>query len=283
MGDAGLPPPPGDTPQRPDAPPPRPDSLAPPASVGPPSGPPAPFWKRWWFWAIVVVVILIASGGGISQITQTEIGPASPSPVTSATEPPIPSPVETVLVPEVDGKSVDDATAELEAAGLDVSVQTKLTNQHPKGTVVSTAPFPDSSVEVGDTVTLTVAKPFPKIPKVVGKTIANAKRALKNAGFGVGRVTQKASNKKKGTVISQSPAAGTSVRPGRTVSLVTAKPAPQPSSNNCTPGYSPCLPPAPDYDCSGGTGNGPEYTGPVRVTGSDPYDLDSDNDGYGCE
>jgi eukaryotic-like serine/threonine-protein kinase len=91
--------------------------------------------------------------------------------------------VETALVPDVDGKSVDDATTELEAAGWDVSVQTKLTNQHPKGTVVFTAPFPGSSVEVGDTVTLTVAQPLPKIPKVIGKTIANAKRALKNAGF----------------------------------------------------------------------------------------------------
>jgi hypothetical protein len=54
-------------------------------------------------------------------------------------------------------------------------------------------------------------------------------------------------------------------------------------TSNCTPGYSPCLPPASDYDCRGGSGNGPKYTGPVRVTGSDPYDLDRDGDGVGCE
>jgi hypothetical protein len=29
--------------------------------------------------------------------------------------------------------------------------------------------------------------------------------------------------------------------------------------------------------------DGPEYTGPVQVVGSDPYDLDSDGDGYACE
>jgi hypothetical protein len=52
---------------------------------------------------------------------------------------------------------------------------------------------------------------------------------------------------------------------------------------NCTPGYSPCLAPASDYDCRGGSGNGPKYTGPVRVTGSDPYDLDRDGDGKACE
>ena len=51
----------------------------------------------------------------------------------------------------------------------------------------------------------------------------------------------------------------------------------------CTPGYSLCLPPASDYDCEGGSGDGPMYTGQVEITGSDPYDLDSDNDDIGCE
>lgn len=55
-------------------------------------------------------------------------------------------------------------------------------------------------------------------------------------------------------------------------------------TRRCTPGYSPCLPPASDYDCAGGSGDGPKYVqGPVKVTGSDPYGLDSDNDGVGCE
>jgi hypothetical protein len=52
---------------------------------------------------------------------------------------------------------------------------------------------------------------------------------------------------------------------------------------SCTPGYSPCLPPMSDYDCAGGGGNGPGYAqGPIYVTGSDPYDLDSDGDGIAC-
>jgi resuscitation-promoting factor RpfB len=34
----------------------------------------------------------------------------------------------------------------------------------------------------------------------------------------------------------------------------------------------------------GGSGNGLRYVdGPVRVTASDPYDLDSHGDGVGCE
>jgi len=66
-----------------------------------------------------------------------------------------------------------------------------------------------------------------------------------------------------------------------------AKPPPPPPSvqaDNCTTGYSPCLPPASDYDCAGGSGDGPEYAyGPIYVTGSDPYGLDSDSDGVACE
>ena len=51
---------------------------------------------------------------------------------------------------------------------------------------------------------------------------------------------------------------------------------------NCQ-GYDPCLEPGPDVDCAGGSGNGPRYVGRVIVTGSDPYDLDRDGDGIGCE
>jgi hypothetical protein len=59
----------------------------------------------------------------------------------------------------------------------------------------------------------------------------------------------------------------------------TPKPA---TAKDCTPGYKPCLPPMSDYDCKGGQGDGPGYTDRVEVTGSDPYDLDRDGDGFGC-
>jgi hypothetical protein len=43
------------------------------------------------------------------------------------------------------------------------------------------------------------------------------------------------------------------------------------------------MPYASDYDCEGGSGNGPYYTGTVAVVGEDHYGLDSDSDGVGCE
>jgi hypothetical protein len=56
-------------------------------------------------------------------------------------------------------------------------------------------------------------------------------------------------------------------------------------ASECDPNYSgACLDPyASDYDCEGGSGDGPGYTGPVAVVGEDHYGLDADSDGTGCE
>ena len=67
-----------------------------------------------------------------------------------------------------------------------------------------------------------------------------------------------------------------------TTTTTTAAIQPLVGAVNCQ-GYDPCLEPGPDVDCAGGSGNGPRYTGRVIVTGSDPYGLDSDGDGIGCE
>ncbi len=57
------------------------------------------------------------------------------------------------------------------------------------------------------------------------------------------------------------------------------------ASPECDPNYEgACLDPnSSDYDCEGGTGDGPDYTGTVSVIGDDPYDLDRDGDGVACD
>lgn len=58
------------------------------------------------------------------------------------------------------------------------------------------------------------------------------------------------------------------------------------AKRSCHPNYrGRCLKPtASDYDCAGGSGNGPYYvSGPFRVVGSDPFRLDADRDGIACE
>lgn len=102
-----------------------------------------------------------------------------------------------------------------------------------------------------------------------------------------------------GTVISQASKAGTDVRPGASIALVVAKAPPPPppttvppppttaTPRNCDPAYPDvCLHQGiGDYDCAGGSGNGPNYVeGPLQVLPPDPFDLDgNDNDGIGCE
>jgi hypothetical protein len=55
-------------------------------------------------------------------------------------------------------------------------------------------------------------------------------------------------------------------------------------AEECNPNYSGCLDPyASDYDCEGGSGDGPLYTGTVEVKGYDEYGLDDDGDGIGCD
>ncbi|MBF6182469.1 hypothetical protein IU481_29010 [Nocardia otitidiscaviarum] len=66
------------------------------------------------------------------------------------------------------------------------------------------------------------------------------------------------------------------------VAPTTATAAPARASQ-CHASYDPCLPITSDVDCEGGSGNGPVYTGRVRVIGPDEYGLDRDGDGIGCE
>ena len=67
------------------------------------------------------------------------------------------------------------------------------------------------------------------------------------------------------------------------VPTATSEPA---AADPCAPSYpNACLDPsAADYDCAGSGEDGPEFVeGPVRVLGSDPFDLDGyPRDGVGC-
>jgi hypothetical protein len=58
------------------------------------------------------------------------------------------------------------------------------------------------------------------------------------------------------------------------------------AKKKCDPAYKGrCLKPnVADYDCAGGSGDGPYYvSGPFRVVGNDHYRLDADHDGVACE
>lgn len=125
-----------------------------------------------------------------------------------------------------------------------------------------------------------------EIPDLIGQRLSVAREQAESLGLSV-RVRRKASSQDPGTVLRQTPPPGSQADADAPVRLVVAKkkPATQSSSPTCHPSYTgACLDPnASDYDCAGGSGNGPKYTGPVQVVGYDEYGLDTDDDGYGCE
>ncbi|MEV8305975.1 Stk1 family PASTA domain-containing Ser/Thr kinase [Streptomyces flavidovirens] len=95
------------------------------------------------------------------------------------------SPVE---VPDVTGESVEDATSELEDAGLTVKVASgRVTSQEAAGSVARQSAAEGERLAKGDTITLTVSK-GPRmipVPDVVGEKVDDAKSTLKAAGFEV--------------------------------------------------------------------------------------------------
>jgi hypothetical protein len=177
----------------------------------------------------------------------------------------------------------------------------------PSNTSRQAAPAPTSSFSlptVATTLATTSTAPPTTIqkvtvPRLVGLRLARVKDSLADRGL-TAKVTYKSTDRyPAGTVISQSRQAGADILPDTTISLVVAKapppppstapPAPPPTAppRDCHPSYPDvCLrPDASDYDCEGGSGNGPYYvSGPLRVLPPDPFELDgNDNDGWGCE
>jgi hypothetical protein len=117
--------------------------------------------------------------------------------------------------------------------------------------------------------------------------IAEAKAAAERAAASRAAAASKAAAAKaaaaKAAAAKAAAAKAAAARAAAAAAAAAAAP-PTTAEPNCTPGYDPCIPPGPDVDCAGGSGNGPRYVqGPVTVTGNDPYGLDRDHDGTGCE
>jgi resuscitation-promoting factor RpfB len=236
---------------------------------------------------LLVLIGGLAASGSDRGVTGTAPAQA-PASSRSAQPPSSPSTPSRKLarVPAVKGLSLAKAKRKLRAAGVEVGKVDRRPSSERKGTVLKQGVRKGTELEPGSSVPLIVAAPYPRVPSVVGKSKASAIRKLKDAGFKINKTTQTRTSGKDGVVLSQSRPGGTRAKPKAVVRIVISnvqRSSDDGGSSNCTPGYTPCLPPASDYDCRGGTGNGPEYTGRVRVTGPDPYELDDDDDGVGCD
>ncbi len=242
--------------------------------------------------AMLLVVGVVTSPDSTSDAdSATPRAPlASPSHVTTVDPAPQTTPepqVQLARVPVLTGLTLAEARDELRSDHLKGGAIQRRPAAAPPGTVLSQGFRKGQQVAWHSAIPLVIAIPLPHIPAVSGRSASAAAAALRDAGFRVRTIHKTVTSGTEGAVLSQSPEAGQPVRPGALVTIVVAhvvRPltSTPTQSAGCTPGYTPCLPPASDYDCAGGSGDGPKYTGLVHVTGSDPYDLDADGDGLGC-
>src|SRR2546429_1798536 len=132
-----------------------------------------------------------------------------------------------IAVPNVVGQTQAAATSAIIGAGLTVGAVTMQSSSTvAAGSVISESPPAGTKVASGSAVNLVVSTGSTgtsqvAVPDVVGQTQAAAASAITGAGLTVGAVTmQSSSTVAAGSVISESPSAGTKVASGSAVSLV---------------------------------------------------------------
>ena len=134
-----------------------------------------------------------------------------------------------VVVPSVTGLTLEEASSRLSRANLRAKEgATRPSGAAPKGSVVEQSPLAGTSEAAGTVVTLTISggERAAPVPEVAGMSRRDAERALEEAGFGVGTVTQRSSSTARGTVIETSPAGGANaVVPGPITLVLSSGPA----------------------------------------------------------
>jgi len=126
-----------------------------------------------------------------------------------------PRPVD---VPDVTGKTYDEAASMLQAVHLRPQQKGVYSDTVPAGKVVSTTPAAGSTAHVGDSITVNVSKgPRPiQVPDVVGDKDSDAKKILEHAGF---HVEERSLPGGPHEVLHQSPGGGSMAPPGSTVTI----------------------------------------------------------------
>jgi beta-lactam-binding protein with PASTA domain/predicted Ser/Thr protein kinase len=130
----------------------------------------------------------------------------------------------TETVPPVEGESLKQARADIRAAHLTVGrIVRQTSSQYPAGQVIGTDPAAGQMPPAGSRVTVFVSSGPAKVavPDVTTESEAQAKSDLHNAGFQVTVAKQNTSDPTQvGKVINQTPAGGTQLTPGSSVTIV---------------------------------------------------------------
>lgn len=127
------------------------------------------------------------------------------------------------VVPDLVGKTRADAERAIQEAGFVLGeVTERFDPEAPEGTVLEQDPPGGRQTTRGTPISLVVSAGPEKVevPDVVGTSREQAARLLAAAGLALGNVREEASARAAGTVIAQSPGAGTEAKKGSRVDIV---------------------------------------------------------------
>ncbi|MBI2417270.1 MAG: PASTA domain-containing protein [Ignavibacteriales bacterium] len=127
-----------------------------------------------------------------------------------------------VVVPQLAGLSIEEATAKVDEVGLNLVIGgTIFDNDTKKGIVLRQRPFPRDEVKKGRSVYLFVSggKPVVTIPSLVGQTVSQAKLLLARNDLKIGEVTYVPSSIGEGKIVSQEQLAGSTITFGARIAV----------------------------------------------------------------
>lgn len=131
-----------------------------------------------------------------------------------------------ITVPDLSGKTVEEATQTLEKLGLTLEEGDKVyDSEYEEGQIVSQDPTAESKVKKGKVVTVSISKGSKEgsVPNIVGKSYDDAVYLIKKYGYEVGDVTIGKSDMPKDTVISQTPKDGEEAKSGSRINFVVSQ------------------------------------------------------------
>ncbi|MCM1178802.1 MAG: Stk1 family PASTA domain-containing Ser/Thr kinase [Clostridium sp.] len=135
---------------------------------------------------------------------------------------------EMMPVPDVVGKSLEEATTLLKAAGFEVETDEEYSEEVEQDLIISQEPNGEAEAAKGSTVRIVVSKgkevKVAVVPDLKKKTVTEAEQALSGVNLKLGNVSQEYSETvKEGQVISQSIASGTEVKEETAIDITISK------------------------------------------------------------
>ena len=131
---------------------------------------------------------------------------------------------EELEMPNLRGLNQLDAIDKLQQMGLRLGSAYETFSDEDSGTVISQDPRSGTRISKGQTVDITVSKGQKikkvSVPDVKGVPVDRARTIIEGSSLSVGGTSEQESTQAAGTVVSQSPAAGTEVDAGSSVRLV---------------------------------------------------------------